>query len=333
MQYSQPVVDRFGLRMPRSGKKVLWLAVLVAVAVFAVVVLRRASTGAMRSAAAVEAAPPETALVGASNTERDVTAHVATAGAASHDPAAILALLRTANADRWQVAWRDYFAGMPPLELWNLVSRPELIDQPEAKMVREQIARSCLLGLVREQQHKDGRDLLMAWCEPFVALGGDAFMREQTNALVNDEVLRSAPFSVLELKHFRGSRQEREEEQAFLETTFRRASDPWSLRASTFSLFAYRSTLVSDDWSEFEMLSRDQRYRLGWIVSMQAACRETRDCGVRSVWTAELCATVKGFVCRDGEDFSQIIARNVSPIELALINRIGMHIATERAVR
>lgn len=249
------------------------------------------------------------------------------------DRSEILSLLRNGRPDRWSVAWRDYFAGMPPVDLWNLLNDPEIVDQPEAKAVREQIARSCLFGLVREQQHKDGQDLLTTWCAPFVEFGGHDFMRKHMNALADDEALRAAPFNVLYLKNFRGTRQEREQEQAFLETSFKQASDPWSIRASTFSLFAYRSPLVSDDWSEFEMLSRFQRYRLGQIVSVQAACREIRDCGARSVWTAELCATVQGLVCRDGEDLRQIIVRNVSPIELTLIDRIGASVSLTRSSR
>ena len=240
-------------------------------------------------------------------------------------------LLGSTRPDRWLVAWRTTLANMDAGSLRSVVNDPRIAAQAEAKELRLQIVLGCNVSMGKaELEGRTEDDLVADWCSAFSALGGSLYLNEAGRALADDEGLQAAPFRVLWTRKLDGTPAEKAAEQSFLESTFRNASEPWSIERSIRALWNYRSPLLTDEWNDVEKLSKFQQSRLRHAAAIMVTCRETRDCDAASVWTVEFCSTTPGAACPRGAGFDEVMRQNLSPHELALLQKIMSYIQRSR---
>ncbi|UXI67297.1 hypothetical protein [Tahibacter amnicola] len=233
-----------------------------------------------------------------------------------------ISALSGSDSDRWISTWRSTLSQMTASELWDLMTDPGVSGQREAKTLRDQMIKGCTVAVGIAEKGEDQSNAVSEWCSMFARRGGMDYLREQSTALMQDADLQSAPHQVLGPQKLRGTQAERAEEISMLESALRQAKDPWTAKASLRSLWAYRSQFLLDDWSAVEQLSKFQQERIRHVVSLDYACRMTSDCDANSVWVVELCALSPGLICPRGAGMDQVLAQNLSPAEIALIQKI-----------
>lgn len=239
----------------------------------------------------------------------------------------LLSRLASGEHGRWLNAWNGALSRMHAAQLWQLASDAALSDQVEAKALRENLIRGCIVSSSEREYVTAKPGLVDDWCRDFQSLGGTEFLREQLGQLMHDPDLLSASSHVLGPRKFRGTEAERHEELAMLEGAFRTAADPWTLQASLRSLWQYQSPTLLADWSAVNALSRFQQSRLGYFVASEVVCRSTADCDSSSPWLVELCASMPGLVCASGSSMDALISQNLSPVEIPILRE-----ATARAL-
>jgi hypothetical protein len=231
----------------------------------------------------------------------------------------LLDKLRSNEESRWLDTWNGTLSRMSAAELWGLASESSLADQVQAKALREQLSRGCVVSSSEREFSKARPGLVDDWCKEFQPLGGTQFLRERFGELMNDPALLSANSHVLGPRHLKGTQAEKDEELRMLENAFRTASDPWTLQASVRSLWQYRSSTLLTDWSAVDALSRFQQGRLGYFLAAEVVCRSTGDCDAGSTWLVELCTAMPGLVCASGASVDALVAQNLSPTEATIL--------------
>lgn len=242
------------------------------------------------------------------------------------------AQLATQGKNAWRQVLSHDFSGLSVSDIWDLVNSPDISDQLQSKLTRDQLARACINSLSELDSggslSNSKSSALSVACAKLHEVVSLKDLASNAMKLQTDLEYLSAPAHVLSLSPTKAKDADREQINVIAKQALGQADDPWFAKAGFKALWEQKSPDIVDDWTEIQLLSQFQKGRLKEVVSIDVACSIMGGCGPENPWTLEYCAIMTSTQCPVGSSFDQIASLNLSQVELDLRKRILTNISS-----
>lgn len=232
-------------------------------------------------------------------------------------------LLNSSDKHRWIEAHRQFLSKMTPSAIWNVLMAPGIADQVQSKSIRLHYLQPCLSILGRDEVSSiTKKSAQLDACADLAKASSLHALRAEYSKLNSDVELQTADHRIPIPDPKKLDQAHLEQEWNLARTQFSQIDDPYLAGMAVRHMWWTHSPDISADWSEILALSSAQQDQLMQVVARDVSCQMAGGCSSYSPWTISFCTTQPGAICPPGSTFDEIVALNLSQVQLALRQRI-----------
>lgn len=231
---------------------------------------------------------------------------------------------------------------LPALDLYRLLTQPELVMQPQAERLLNLLQASCAIAIAEldvgvASDSYTSQPLNREWCRELVAARYDGVGQQsprQDNAPTGGAALDATAFADAQLGRMNGT--ESAELKATLaeqsKVALRTSGDPFLLQRALDNLFDEEDPSVIPDSAAWQRLPHSQQSYVRLAAGALASCEAVRNCGPGSLVMNNYCSMVPGVNCQPGMSLMQVAQNSLSANQWNVLNGILNEVRRQRSL-
>jgi hypothetical protein len=234
-------------------------------------------------------------------------------------------------------AWLNNYErimGLSAIELWELLVRPEIKEQPQASQLMDRLLSSCSIALAEldlklPETQLTSQPMNRDWCQSLLFLKSEGMIAQALSDHADKDLAslraRLPPVGLMDTDEEKKKLVQRS--QQVLDAS----NDPYLVRRAVDNVLQSGSDVAIPDLKAWYGLPKSQRSYVNQAAQAMASCEAVHACGPSSLVLADYCALVPGLNCVRGMGMQQVVQNSLSANQLQVFNGIMSGIRQRRS--